>query len=490
MRSLRSQLILLTAAATGATFIAAGFSLYFLMRASLLREFDAVTFAKARALAAMTEFDGKHVKVELEPSQLPEFQRSDRPEYYAIVDASGTVVAKSATLSNEALPIPERTTDAASLISARLPNGRDGRLVALAFHPREEGDVPAPGAAPRLVIAVARETSEMSASLDRLRWLLLAVGGAATAVLLVATSWAINRGLRPLGTVAADIASLGESNLAERVDSAGVPEEIAPIVLRLNELLARLETAFEREKSFTADAAHELRTPLAGLEAALEVCASRRRQPAEYQEVVVQCLDVARGMHGMVDSLLLLARADADTRPATLAPERIDELLQKSWDTFEQTADRRGLEVRWDVPAQLTANTDSAKLRQVLDNLFANAVRYSDDGGRMEIGAHRAEARIRIRIANTGSQVASSDASRVFDRFWRGDAARSSSNNYGIGLSVCRKLVDVVGGSIAVTSELGGMFVAEVSLPAAPNERADSAVPTNPAVREPAACPA
>src|SRR5439155_2979097 len=120
----------------------------------------------------------------------------------------------------------------------------------------------------------------------------------------------------------------------------------SPIVVGLNGLLERLQNAFEREKSFTADAAHELRTPLAGLESALEVCARKTRAPEAYASVVSECLDVVRGMHGMIDNLLLLARADADQVPATVGSVNLDDLLTDAWRRFKTTAEQRGLKGR------------------------------------------------------------------------------------------------------------------------------------------------
>jgi signal transduction histidine kinase len=250
------------------------------------------------------------------------------------------------------------------------------------------------------------------------------------------------------------------------VDGGELPTELSPIVLRLNELLERLQNAFERERSFTADAAHELRTPLAGLEAALEVCVSRRRAPEAYETVAKRCLAVVRTMHGMIEGLLLLARADASQVPVSREVVDIENLLAESWKDFSAIAENRSLDVQWEAPADLRVETDAAKLRHILSNLLDNAVRYADAGGTILISTEQLETVARIRISNTGSRVSANDAAKVFERFWRGDHSRTATGTHsGLGLAVCSKLTDVLRGKISVTSASGGTFCVTLDLP-------------------------
>ena len=299
--------------------------------------------------------------------------------------------------------------------------------------------------------------------LQRFAWLLVLVCGCATIAMLLITAIVIGHGLRPVNLVAGRISTLGESNLSQRLADSDVPRELTPIVHRLNELLSRLNAAFEREKSFTADAAHELRTPLAGLEAALDVCAKRVRAPEKYAEVVNDCLAVVRGMHGMVENLLMLARADAAQIQPALADCAIDELLAEGWRPFQQCAQQRSLNVTWDVQQDLILKTDRDRLFPVLTNLFDNAVRYTNQGGEVRISAKKEAESAIIQIANTGSRVRSEDAAHVFDRFWRADPARTGiTTSCGLGLSVCQKMIGVLHGAISAESSEGGEFRIEI----------------------------
>jgi signal transduction histidine kinase len=292
-------------------------------------------------------------------------------------------------------------------------------------------------------------------------------------------AWVVGRGLRPLAAVARRIESIGDKDLSARVDAEKTPAELRPVVDRLNELLARLEAAFLREKTFTADIAHELRTPLAGLTTALEVCASQQRTPAEYEQVITRCLKVSRTMRAMMENLLMLARVDA--RQLKAATEAIDlpALLADAWKDFAAIAARRQLRVQWNCPETLAVKSDRGLLAMVLRNLFDNAARYAGDAGFIHIDARFQDRHAVIVVENSDSQVAAGDAQKVFDRFWRGDAARSAAGEHcGLGLALCRRIVDVLGGTIAVATERGGAFRVTVQIPAAdPSTNPSAATP-------------
>jgi two-component system OmpR family sensor kinase len=240
------------------------------------------------------------------------------------------------------------------------------------------------------------------------------------------------------------------------------------VVDRLNEMLVRLEAAFGREKTFTADIAHELRTPLAGLTTALEVCASQQRSPQEYEQVVARCLKVTRTMRLMVENLLMLARVDAKQVRAAGDPLEISPLLSDAWKDFAALAERRGLKTQWFCSDSLAVTSDRGLLMVVFRNLFDNAARYAGEGGHINIAAALHDREVVISVENSGSQVGAEDTEKVFDRFWRGDAARTSAGEHcGLGLALCKRIMSVLGGSIAVTTQRGGEFRVTIKLPAA-----------------------
>jgi signal transduction histidine kinase len=181
-------------------------------------------------------------------------------------------------------------------------------------------------------------------------------------------------------------------------------------------------------------------------------------------------------MEAMVQSLLLLARTDAGQVPIERRSVDLGQIVTESWALFQSRADRRGVTVALESPSHCLAATDPEKLRIVLSNLLDNAVSYIDEGGRLRIGVHQNAAAATIEIANSGSQIATEDASRLFDRFRRGDSARTDAGHSGLGLSISRRLITLLGGEIYIETARGGEFLVCLKLPVTgPSAPADSA---------------
>ncbi len=514
MRSLRGQLLTSTIGVVLATLCVAALALYGLMRTSLLAEFDASLLVAARTLAAQVEWSDEGLHLEGSAAALPEFSRVKQPHFFQIWSGDGRTLARSPSLLEASLTARSSESLEPSFAFATLPSGADGREVMLAFYPRREGgederrreesetdsesqiaahrngsadvrDSAGEEAVPLLTIVVARPISELEHTLSTLRWLLFLVTVGAAGTVAVLMNGAIQRGLRPLETLAQSIAQVGVADLSERLRSTSSPAEVLPVVARLNELLARLESALARERTFSADVAHELRTPLAGLETALEVCASRRREPDEYADVVAKCWQVTRDMHAMVNHLLLLARAESHTLTVQTEPTDFHPFLAECWQPFADRAAARSLAVEWTVPVESLIPLDRDKLRLILSNLFENAVSHTNIGGWVRIAVEirgrrldRAElsgARLNraehidnvlhISISNSGCVLNPADAEHVFDRFWRGDAARTDAVAHsGLGLALCQRIAAVLGGTTLAAIN-GGTFSISLTLP-------------------------
>jgi signal transduction histidine kinase len=494
MRSLRGQLLTSTIGVVLATLCMAALALYFLMRTSLLAEFDASLLVAARTLAAQVEWSDEGLHLEGSATTLPEFSRVKQPHFFQIWSGDGRTLARSPSLLEASLTTRSSESLEPSFAFATLPNGADGREVTLAFHPRREGgederrredseseandeskSATDEEAVPLLTIVVARPIAELAQTLSTLRWLLLLVTVSAAGTVAVLMNGAIRRGLRPLETLAQSIAQVGVADLSERLQSTSSPAEVLPVVARLNELLARLDSALARERTFSADVAHELRTPLAGLETALEVCASRRREPDEYADVVAKCWQVTRDMHAMVNHLLLLARAESHALTVQTEPTDFHPFLDECWQPFTHRAVARSLHVEWSVPVESVIPLDRDKLRLILSNLFENAVSHTNTGGWVRIAAEIRGARLEhaehvenvlhVSISNSGCVLNPADAEQVFDRFWRGDAARTDAVTHsGLGLALCQRIAAVLRGTTVATIN-DGTFSISLTLP-------------------------
>jgi signal transduction histidine kinase len=210
------------------------------------------------------------------------------------------------------------------------------------------------------------------------------------------------------------------------------------------------------------------------LETALEVAAAQRRNPEEYERVIARCLDVCRRMHAMVDNLLMLARAESKQLVVQREPMDLADLCREAWTNFQLRADERKLHIDWRLPHDCIVNSDQEKIRLLLHNFFDNAVSYTDAGGQITITVDRAP-KARVQVSNTGSRLSAEDAAHVFDRFWRGDRARTAGTHCGLGLTLCRNIAQVLGGSIVARSQ-GGVFSVSFELPEPARELPAAAV--------------
>ncbi|MFI5357830.1 MAG: sensor histidine kinase [Opitutales bacterium] len=464
--SLQSRLFVGAAVVTVLAVAGGALAIYFSVRTSLMAEFDASLTAHAQALASLTEQTPKGIVVEIDPLMMPEFSRAGRPDYFVVWSAGAAPVVRSSSAAADSFRKPARPREDGHPFSLTLPDGRPGRAVVLVFPARVEDAnetfTRAPDAA-MLTLLLARETAGMDRRLSGLSIVLACVSLATAAVSGGLMALVVRRGLSPVGALAARIASLGENNLADRLNAPSVPAELRPMVDRLNDLLSRLDAAFVRERAFSADVAHELRTPLAGLASALEVCASRRREPEVYEQTVIRCLATVRDMHAMVEKLLLLARFESGQVAISPQPANLSELVADCLKPFQPRIAGRRLQVEVSIPSGLCLRTDPQHLRIIFHNLFDNAVSYANDAGAIRIAAAENHAHAVIRVSNTGSVLTPAEAERAFDRFWRADAARANTGLHcGLGLSLSRRIAQFLSGSLTATSIPGGCF--EVTL--------------------------
>lgn len=474
MNSLRARLLLGTIGSFVLLLAVFGLVLDRVIEFTLVREFDFYLQTLAKTLAAAAEAEGRHVTVKLVPESLPDLAQVEGELFSQYWTADGAVLARSKNLGGRDLPQPPgeagSSADSSGVLPFELWDGRGARVAHLRFRPNPrpaaENSPTLPGTGESLTLAVARDTTDLESHIRQLRGLLLAAGIAAMGVGAAVSVVVIRRSLRPLGEVAAGIAAIGRDELSMRLSAAGLPEEIVPLVRRLNELLQRLEEAFVRERSLTADVAHELRTPLAGILATVGVTLSADRTAAEYQEAFEDVRGIARQMRSMIENLLTLARLDAGQAPAPQETVELHEMVAQIWRSCEPLAAARGLVFSNEVPEDFCCLADRAALGIILSNLLENAVQYADDRGRIWVSAHRANGAAKLAVANSGCTLTDDQVARVFDRFWRADAARrEASLHVGLGLSLVRRIAESWGGTVMAMVDSGGTFRVQVAWP-------------------------
>ncbi len=468
MRSLRARL--LAGIIGGMVLLLTGFSLllYAVIAGALTNQFDTSLASIAHILAASVERDGDGIELELDVQQMPALRNAEQPTHYQLWGPDGTVAAKSPLLGTRDLPHIKGPGGAPIFRSSQDEDGKPQRTVGLTFVPRR-ADNDANDNLPltderRFTLAVAREAGGLQGQLRFLRRLLVFASAGVVMLSFLIGELVVRRGLRPLNSIAAEIAAVRIDTLTTQIGAAHVPAEAIPIKNRLNELLSRLEVSFNRERQFNADVAHELRTPLAGIRSTIEVALARHRDATEYRVALADCLEITQGMQSVVNNLLLLARLDARQIVCKREPVRLAELVNACWRTVADRAHQRQLVLENRIPAEATCQSDPKHLSMVFSNLLDNAVEYADEGGHIWTTADQKDDSVEIAVSNTGCRLTAEQVSHVFDFFWRGDPSRLSTGTHcGLGLALVLRLVKVLGGN-AVAKLQADVFTMQLTL--------------------------
>ena len=324
--------------------------------------------------------------------------------------------------------------------------------------------VPAQGEGrPVAVVLVARSLEESTDTLERLLTTLvigvpgLVVAAAAGGYLLAA------RALAPIDRITQTARRISAEDLSARLDLPAVEDEVGRLAVTFDEMLARLEDSFRRERQFTTDASHELRTPLSAMQAILGMVRERRRRPAEYDQALADLAEEADRLQSLTEDLLRLARGDPRA-PGSLEAVDLSTLLADLCDSMRPLARAKGLRLTRVVTEGLTVLGDRDALIRLFGNLLQNAVKYTEIGAVEVSGGAAADGTVSIHVADSGGGIASEHLPRIFDRFYRIDPSRASPGA-GLGLAIAQEIARSHGGRIEASSQPGQGSRFTVSLP-------------------------
>jgi two-component system heavy metal sensor histidine kinase CusS len=317
-----------------------------------------------------------------------------------------------------------------------------------------------------LAISLA-ETEATLAAFDRL------VGGGAAIFLIIAVAGGLflsRQALRPVAVSIRAARRLDPENLSERLPLTGAGDELDELAGTINGLLDRLAAYHAQIIRFTADASHELRSPLGAMRAAVEITLQKPREPEEYRNVLASLGEQCERLTALVNGLLLLARADAGE--VSIGSEVVDlaALAGEVSEMFDPLAEEKGIRLLTQTSRPVAVAGDPSRLRQLVTNLLDNAIRFTEPGGSVTLQVESTANRAMLRVKDTGIGIAAAHLPHVFERFYQADGARSSGG-CGLGLSICRWIVKAHGGTIEASSKeaLGAEFT--VNLPASRSER-------------------
>lgn len=396
-------------------------------------------------------------------AEFPELAVLDK--FYQIFSPTGVITIQSPHIKRHNIPLSRTALDAslagqATLESARFRGESSIRLLSMPI--RSGGQLVA-------IVQVGTSLNHVERALRRLLLVLL-VGTPLALLVSLAGGWFLaGRALRPVEAITAAAERIAGGDLSQRLTLPASQDEIGRLAATFNRMIARLDASFQQVRRFSADASHELRTPLTVMRGEAELVLRKPRQAEDYRLVVESSLEEIGRLSRIVDELLFLSRADLGQVPVHSAPVRLDLLLHD----IQQQASVLGQDRRIQVAAgplePVTVLGDELRLRELFLNLVDNAVTYSNEGGRVELSLSRDRRDARAAVTDSGIGLLPEEQTRIFERFYRTDAARAhSKKGSGLGLAICKWIVESHKGRIEVQSHAGEGSRFTVILPLAP----------------------
>lgn len=299
----------------------------------------------------------------------------------------------------------------------------------------------------------------------------VAAGGVAFLVLAVVGGLFLSRqALRPVAASIATAQRLNPQDLSARLPRTGADDELDRLAATINDLLDRLAADHAQIIRFTADASHELRSPLGAMRAAVEVALQQPRSADEYREMLASLGEQCERLTALVNKLLLLARADAGQVEIRREEVDLTALVGEVVDLYQPLAEDRGVQLEWHAGQTVNIEGDESWLRQMAVNLLDNAIKFSEPGGRVVLHLEAADGHLLLVVRDAGIGIAPERLPHVFERFYQVDGARSAGG-HGLGLSICRWIAEIHGGTIEATSQPGDGATFKVVLPQAKKAR-------------------
>jgi signal transduction histidine kinase len=436
MKSIRGHLTRSLTLLLGVLLVVVGLGIFFAARAVLLDQFDETLEAKAQAILTATEVDDGELEIELTLDDFGGFGAGG--DYFEIRRESSEVVIASPSLEG---PRQRKVLGEVTLPGGMEPmivpgvmgDSGNARYFVQRFRPRgKRWDL-----YPDLHLVVASPTDALERTIFGLG-LVLGIAGAVTLAATVAiVRSTLSRGLAPLHRLSAGVTSIGSDELNRRIPERDMPDELLPLAAGLNTWLAQLEISFERERRFSSDAAHELRTPLAELKTMAEAGARWKEEAGP--ERFAEMLEVIGELESLLEKLALLARAESGRQP--LQTERVEcrAALDAVIVRLAPRVSERNLRIAASADGAL--RTDPDLLATILGNVIGNAVDYAPSGSSVHIGLnHRG-----LRVVNPAPKLDPADVPHLFERFWRKDASRTGYGHSGLGLSIVRACAALLG---------------------------------------------
>lgn len=423
----------------------------------ILQQFDDALEARARALVTLTKYDGIEVELDFADEFMPEFEAPENPDYFELYLGDGSLLEKSNSFDGHPEPLFSDQSNAVLIGDVILPDGRSGRRISIKFIPQIGDDnkalrtlIPLQDR-PMAILRVSSERESMDGTIRQFDLIILAISLVVLVSVMVSVSWAIRRGLKPLIQIKNEISQVSPNAIDRRITSQGQPLELEPIAIQFNLVLAEIESAFIREREFTSDVAHELRTPVSEIKSLAEV-GLRWPDEKDIRSYFVDIYDSSQQLDHLIENLLQLCRSEEGNIELQLNPIKLSELIDKVVLNSAEEASDRNITIELSHGQMPTILVDAQWFELILQNLIHNAISHSPDGALVNINTDIKAGYCTLQIGNPMSDpLTEQDLEMIFKRFWRKDSARATGRHAGIGLALVKSYVDLMGLELKVS---------------------------------------
>lgn len=439
----------------------------FVTRARLRDAFDVALNGRAMSIAALVRYsETEPYDLIFESNLAPRSLGAEAPDIYEVFANEHTLIARSPNWPEKHGVTPPRGD---RWISSYVINGVPYRALRLEHIPvldaEEKNSVP--------VYLTVTYASPVTPVIHAVQQVLVYIAAGSVLLLLMSggfSLWALRRSLRPLSELANRAAAISPSNWnLNPPEEARETLELQPLTYAMTSMLNELHQAFTQQREFLANAAHELKTPVAILKSTLQTLAHRPRSSEEYRAGLEDALEDMARLEKLLHSMLRLARAEqwaAGNLRRELAPVDIGMTCRVAIERVQALAEQRGVSVAFSADETMQLPADPDDLELVWSNLLENAIRFSPQGATVAFTVHSYNGRGHIEVADQGPGIPASELPHIFERFHRGDASRTrNTGGYGLGLAIAKAIVEAYGGRIVAHSAPGSGARMVVTLP-------------------------
>ncbi len=460
VRSIKGRLFAWSFSFIAATLLAMGVFLYHEVEVIILESVDKALHSKEQLITGLLHEENNNIEIELSEIMLGEYSLPRSGHYYKVL-MNGLLLAASPSMVDNDFDLASgsiASSDAEKNEKIYMATGPDKEPIRTLHHTfRTYGR--------SFDIFVAESIREHVGMIHTFRNFLMIIISASILIVCLVNKWIITRSLLPLDVFAASISKITHTSLGDRLGVKTEVQELDGLAESFNDMLGRLQRAFESERRLVSDASHELKTPVSVIKAHCDVLLLNDRSKEEYREAFMTIQDVSANMGRLINDLLSLARLDAGAlSTSTRGAVSLKICIHNALRLVQPLAEQRGVSVRVSSLNDLFLQGDGDRLTEALLNLIENGVRYNHENGVVDVSYVQKNGTVHIMVSDTGIGIAEEDRNRIFDRFYRADAARNSDGT-GLGLNIVKLIVEGHHGTIMVDSTVGEGSRFSITLP-------------------------